>query len=382
MRRAVIAVLAVALSTVSVPAVADSPQELASGRVLDAAGAAVSGASVSVLLWPTQDVAVGQSVAQPLLGSSVTDADGYFVVVAQDVAPMLSDAAKNGGYANLELRVQNDSLLFETFFTFQVAAAQWIPLRPSRSSGLAPSTGPRALTITLAPGRPGVSTIAPRVVAPAGVEPTPPCLTWVKQTELPEAWGNVGEIHRWGTAILKDTFSYGATADSIFEIAFSTGTGSWYVNGTYAIGNSSASGTAAMTAVTSADAATGYMVQAKFKRAEYAQVCTNNKKRQAYAWNGLDIRKGASLTGFDGHCGDTYAQYAHTFTPDQTVWTRSDNQAQWWSQGIDLGVLMAGGRSGYSTFVQSTWSFKSGVNKTLCGNDADIGSAHRVFAGL
>lgn len=331
MPRAAIAVLAVALSTVSVPALADSPQELASGRVLDAAGAAVSGASVRVLLWPTQDVAVGRSVAQPLLGSSVTDADGYFVVVAQDVAPMLSDAAKNGGYADLGLRVQNDSLLFETFFTLQVAGAQWIPLWPVRSSGLVPSTGPRALTITLAPGRPGVSAIAPRTVAAAGVEPdAAPCLTWVKQTELSEAWGNVGEIHRWGTAIPKDTFSYGTTADSIFEIAFSSGTGSWYVNGTVAIGNSSGSGTAATTAVTSADAATGYMVQAKFKRAEYAQVCTFNKKRQAYAWNGLDIRKGAALTGFDGHCGDTYA----------------------------------------------------GVNKTLCGNDAPIGSAHRVFAGL
>lgn len=154
------------------------------------------------------------------------------------------------------------------------------------------------------------------------------------------------------------------------------------MGGTFHIGGSTGRSSYATVDVDLSDPVTGYTVEAKFKRAEHSQTCTNDKKRQAYDWNGYDIREGDAVTGFDGHCGDRYAQYAVTFPSDQKSWTRDENEAYWWGQAIDLGPITVGGRSGYSEYVASTWTFKEGVHKTLCGNDAKPLYAHRVFAGL
>jgi hypothetical protein len=297
------------------------------------------------------------------------------VVTASDVVPLVAAARTNDGYANLELRVRKDALLFEWFFALPIAPS--VGAEPT--SARVPtgrSVGGGRVTVRIAPGTAGVATVI------GGAEPSKGCLLWVKSLELPERWGVVGEVHRWREAIPRDTFKYGRDyADSTFEVILSSGTDDWHVGGTFHIGHSTGRGSYATVDVDLSDPATGYKVEAKFKRAEYSQTCTSNKKRQAYAWNGYDLREGDALTGFDGHCGDTYAQYAHTFGPDQEQWTRDENEAHWWGVSIDLGPLSVGGRSGYSAYAASTWTFEEGVNKTLCGNDALPFDAHRVFAG-
>ncbi len=375
-RRALVVATIVGMAGQISPGYAEDGVELASGRVVDAAGRPIEGATVEVFLWPGAGTSVGVPVPAILVGSTTTGPDGTYVVVATDVGTLSDAAAANGGYANLELRIRKDALLFERFFVLPIAVSGGTAMagtlrRIGRSSrGL-------SIRVKLAPRAPGVG----KVVA-ASVEPqAAPCLTWVKSKELTEAWGVVGEIHRWKGAIPKNKFTYGATADSTFEVALNAGSG-WYVGGTSHIGDTISGGSEAKVAVTLEDAATGYQVEAKFKRAEYSQVCTNNKMRKAYAWNGYDLRKGSSITGLDGHCGDTYAQYAWTFPLDQTGWARDVNEAHRWNQAISLGVLTVGGRSGYSTYVVSEWTFKEGVHKTLCGNDDLPRYAHRVFAGL
>ncbi len=375
-RRALVVATIVGMAGQISPGYAEDGVELARGRVVDGAGDPVQGATVEVFLWPGGATSVGMPVPTILVGSTTTGPDGTYVVVATDVGTLSDAAATNGGYANLELRIRKDALLFERFFV--------LPMAPSGGTSMlgtldriSRSARDPSIRAELAPRAPGVGSVVATSVEPQAA----PCLTWVKSKELTEQWGVVGEIHRWKEAIPKDTFTYGATADSTFEVALNAGDG-WYVGGTNHIGNTSSRGSAATVAVTLKDAATGYQTEAKFKRAEYSQVCTNNKKRQAYAWNGYDLRKGSSITGLDGHCGDTYAQYAWRFPLDQTGWSRFENEAHWWNQAISLGVLTVGGRSGYSTYVVSEWTFKEGVHKTLCGNDDLPRYAHRVFAGL
>ncbi len=366
----------IASSMSSIAGQAETAIELASGRVVDAAGQPVAGASVEVFLWPNDPTRVGEAVPVSLVGWSTSGTDGSYVVTAADPASVVTAASANGGYVNLELRVRKDALLYEWFFALALGPGTGTPTAPTR---LATGTARGArIAVRLVPGAPGVGGIT------QGVEPqvAGDCLTWVKSKELTEQWGVIGEVHRWRGAIPRDTSSYGTTADSTFEVAVKSGTDPWHVSGTFHIGNSTSRGSAATVDVDLADPETGYRVEAKFKRAEYSQLCTSNKKRQAYAWNGYDLRQGDAVIGFDGHCGDTYAQYAHTFGPDQTSWIRDQNQAYWWGVAIDLGVDMAGGRSGYSTYAKSIWTFKEGVNKTLCGNDAQPLYAHRVFAGL
>lgn len=330
---------------------------------------------MEVFLWPAETTPVGAAIPTVLVGASTSGPDGSYVVTASDVPSLLEAASANGGYANLELRIRKDPLLFEWFFALPVTGATG--MSPGRVASGSSIRGAR-ISAKLAPGAPGVGKIV------HAVEPeVAPCLTWVKSKELAEQWGVIGEMHRWRDAIPRDTFKYGKDyADSTFEVAFKTGTDPWHVSGTFHIGHSTGRSSYATVDVDAADAATGYKVQAKFKRAEYSQVCTNNKKRQAHAWNGYDVRQGDAITGLDGHCDDTYAQYAKTFPLDRKGWTRYQNEAYWWGVAIDLGVLVVGGRSGHSTYARSVWTFKDGVHKTLCGNDALPDVAHRVFAGV
>jgi hypothetical protein len=374
---AVVVTVIIAGQAMSAVGRADGALELASGRVVDRAGRPVEGATVEVFLWPDEPIPVGGAVPTVLVGSTTSGPDGRYVVTATDPASLVAAAAADGGYVNLELRVRKDRLLFEWFFVLPVASSPGTGEAPARVVAGTSVRGPRVVT-RLTPGAPGVGRIAEEAEPTSGG-----CLIWVKSKELAEQWGVIGEMHRWRDAIPRDTFKYGRSyADSTFEVALKTGTEPWHVSGTFHIGTATGRSTYATVDVDLADPETGYEVEAKFKRAEYSQACTSNKKRQAYEWNGYDIRQADSIIGFDGHCGDTYAQYAHRFEPTQTSWTRDQNEAHWWGVAIDLGVLMAGGRSGYSSYVVSTWTFKDGVYKTLCGNDAEPLYAHRVFAGL
>jgi hypothetical protein len=361
-------------------AVAEPAITVGLGRILDEGGNPVANATVAVSLWRDTEVSVGEPVDIVVLAEGTTDESGRFELTITDpglIAEFFKAVAANGGFANLELSAHADSFSYTTFYSLgpgDVGQATATALPSTLVTGMSRSPL-RGRTIELAPGAPGVSRVQP--IRPGG--PRPPCLAWVKTGDLSSAWGTIGEIHRWGEWIPRDTFIYGATADSEFEIAFYNGS-SWRIQGSAHVGNSNT--TSGSTAVTPSHSSTGYKVEGLFKRASFSQVCTSNQKRQATQWDGVNVRLGPAISGLDGQC-DTYpTSYRNTFSSSQIGWTRNSNQAFKWGAAISMVVLTVGGRSGYSTSAQSSWTFKSGQNKTLCGNDAYITSSHRVFAGL
>lgn len=375
----ILLVMTMAMSVAPTAGASDSIT-VALGEVRDASGNPIANASVEVDLWRNTDVPVGESVDIIILAEGSSDDSGRFELAVTDptlIAEFLAAATRNGGFANLELSVYADNLSYTTFYSLGSATTQPVTATPAPESYVVGMTrrplGNR--TVTMAPGKPGVTRIEP--VRDGG--PRPPCLTWYKTADLTSQWGTIGEVHRWGEWIPKDRFVYGATADSDFDVAFYNGS-SWGVQGSAHVGNSN--GSSGSASVTTSQSSTGYQIEGLFKRAEFAQVCTSNKKREATQWDGVNVRLGPAISGLDGQCATYPASYRNTFSSTQDGWSRDSNQAYKWGGALNLGVLTVGGRSGYSTRAQSNWTFKVGQNKTLCGNDAYITSSHRVFAGL
>lgn len=348
---------------------------LASGRVVGIPSHRLSAVRLTVLTWPTNTrLAVGEIVQQKVVARGFADSDGLFQLRTTKVATLAALASENNGFANLELRAQVGSRLFETFY----------PLgRSTESTGARTGRWLRGLdrtapnfTVSFAPGARGSTSLAPD----RGQDPHPPCLQWVLAQDLSSQWGIIGEVHQWGQWIPRDRFVYGASADSQIQIGFKSGSGGWGIQGSVHIGNSN--GTSAGVSVTEADASTGYRVEGLFDRAEYNQVCTFNVKRQATRWDGVNVRRGDAINGLDGECSTYPAANRNTFSSTQDGWSRVANTAVTWSQGLDLGPIVVGTTSGYSSSANSDWTFKTGQQKTLCGNDAYITQSHRVFAGM
>ena len=81
-------------------------------------------------------------------------------------------------------------------------------------------------------------------------------------------------------------------------------------------------------------------------------------------------------------CGTTYAAYATNFGPGGGF-SRWTNRFWHMSNSLDiLGLIQIGQDSGASKYVGKTYQFHTGQNAHyLCGNDAGINTAHRIFAG-
>lgn len=374
------------------------------GYVRDAAGNPIAGATVAVTLWANTEVPVGHPVDTLVLARGSTDSAGFFRLEVTDpglIAQTLAAARINGGFANLELTIQGGTLVYTTFYSLGMAPGGIAPLQgiaspfdqaSSFDQWVEASTGRplQVRSVTLAPRASGVARVPQRArgpvasLAPAIAPAAAPCLVWFKTRDLTERFGVVGEMHRWKTVIPRGEFTYGATADSTFGVGFSADGGvTWSVNGSAYVGNTA--GSAGSTNVTSLQSSTGYMAEAKFKRAEFAQACTRNLKRQATQWNGYDVRRGAAVSGFDGKCDTTYAAYRHDFPRSQKTWTRASGTAVWWTSALSLGTITVGGRSGFSTNASTTFVFTNSDSnfKTVCGNDAEpLATSTRVFAGV
>ena len=385
------AAVVVAPQTVS----ASSGITVGMGYVRDASGNPIPDAFVAVRLWGDDtNTAVGEAANILNLAIGTTDDSGFFRVEVSDPAllgPFVAETIRTGGFANLQLEAQAGDLYFTTFYSIGPngeSEARWS--RPIDGMTRKPL---RPRVITLAPGATGVTRLdsafegylgrIPLGATSRGPSPRPPCLTWVLQQNLTPVWGPIGEMHRWGAALPTTSFEYGATANSDIDVGFSSNSGStWGINGSVHVGNSS--GAAVSTAVTQSQTYTGYKPEGEFRRAEYAQVCTFNKKRQATTWVTGSIRRGNAVSGLDGLCDTTYSAYAFHFSPSTTSARRNTGTAQKWSQSFSLGPIFVGMRSGFATNADILFDFtnNSNQNKWLCGNNSGWSVAPRVYAGV
>lgn len=377
-RRAVLASMTVAAVLSSgVPPLSAAARDsvvLVSGTITGVRSADLSRVRLEVLTWDAGDVPEGAAVPQTILAVGAPRADGSYSLVTTRIADLLARADANGSYANLEVRARLGRKIVTTFFSSGPRIDD--PSRQRRWVS-AMSGAPPTADLSFHPEAPGLGRLHRSTVGTLG--PRPPCLTWVKSRDLASRWGTIGEVHRWGRSILRNTFVYGRTADSEFGVGFRAGVGGWAIQGESHVGNSNATSGAA--AVSDDEPSTGYEVEALFMRAEFAQVCTNNLKRQVTEWDGVNVRRGPAIPGLDGECSTYPAAYRNTFPASQEAWSRTGNESETWNLAIDLGPITVGGQSGFSSSARSDWTFEDGRKKTLCGNDADITRSHRVFAG-
>jgi hypothetical protein len=172
---------------------------------------------------------------------------------------------------------------------------------------------------------------------------------------------------------------YGTEADTNVQIGVTGSDGAWHVGGAIHIDNSSSWGSAGLTGITGRHA-DGRRVLAGFDVRRYQNTCTRQLKTVVSQWDGKDVYLGpVTNSDEDGAC--SHSANAYTFRPTQTGWRRWKNKATWFSSAVDLGPISVEAQSGYSTNVQSIWTFSPNGDRTLCGNDAPIDTASRVFAG-
>jgi hypothetical protein len=371
----VLFVAAAVAATGPQPHLPEPQSDLISGTVVDANGTPVSGAVVTVSLWPDQTPADG--VVKPLLvASATTEADGNYDLTSVATPAIVAAEADNGGYANFELDTVDPStgLSASWFFSAKASAgasAQW---RASRTGGATRKI------VHLTAAAAGVMKLkhatVRRVDGSFNPAVSPPC-SWEqigRPTLKPVV---VGEVHSWtGQA---DTFTYGTDADTEVQIGLTGSDGKWKVGGSVHVGNSSSSGSAGGTAITGRHA-DGRRVLASFWVHRYLNTCTRQLKTMVYQWDGKGVYLGQATTADqDGACSGS--TNAYTFKVSQTSWRRWRNNAAWFSAAVDLGPISVEAQSGYSKNVQSFWAFSSKGSRTLCGNDAPIERATRVFAG-
>ena len=361
---------------------------IASGALTDVAGNPLSGAAVSLHLWPASadNVSVGGAAGTVQVAQTTTDASGNYVLATPATPAIRAEAAANGGVVNFEVRAIAGGLQYESFLERDFA--------PPGAKAPAPSA--KALesvaavwqdSVTHAPSERVDGRIVPGETA-ALTAADPPntgvdCSDWDKtfgiwkKTGQGEAYTRVGELHTWST--MTNRFSYGTRADSDIDVAFKTPRSRWYVNGSVHIGNSSGQSTAAeVQATTGSGEYTSRAVKARFIFTHWYQCGTGNRKSRAARWNGYSLGKGARVSSRDGECSDLVPWI---FEPGQ-AWERARNRAVHWGVGADLGFFTVGARSGYSTWVRSKWWFGNNLaSRVLCGVKTNPGDARRVFAG-
>ncbi len=358
--------------------------ELISGTVVDAAGKSVSGATVSVVLWPNELPLTGSITPQPVAWI-VTGADGSYDLSAAMTPAIQAAENGNGGVANFELDVSEPHTGLMTMWMFpaslSVGSAATIDRRASAGKRVWRSSITGGVTrhrVRLALGAPGVSRVASRFLRPVTSHAGPPACPWLPDGDLGTRLVVVGEVHSWTG--MDDTFSYGSTADTSVEVGITGTDGKTSVGGAIHVGNSSSSGTTGGTRI-SGRHANGNRVMTKFD-VRRLKSCVGTTMTQVYRWNGLDVYLGdQTVQDQDGACSRSPESRRHTFPLGQAFWNRNKNDATWFSAAISIGPFSLSSTSGYSTNVQSHWDFSPSGSRTLCGNDAGIGTAHRVFAG-
>jgi hypothetical protein len=357
-------------------------RDLISGTVVGANGTPVSGAVVTVSLWPDETPASG--VVKPVpVASETTGADGRYDLASAATQPIVAAEADNGGFANFELDTVDRStgLSSSWFFSAGTRSPDGIRQATPNPAWRTPVSGrvPQR-RVRLAPHAPGVTRPEPqmtrRMVAATTPGLFPPCI-WVQTADIGTRPVAVGEVHSWTGQT--DTFIYGSNADTQVQIALTGLDGQTQVGGSVHIGNSSSSGSAGGTKIRGRHA-NGLRVLADFDVRRYVNTCTHQTKTSVYEWDGLDVYLGPEVvSGQDGAC--SRSPHAHTYSPSQTFFRRHKNDAAWFTAAVDLGPISVEAQSGYSTDVQSNWTFTRRGSHTLCGNDGDPVAASRVFAG-
>jgi hypothetical protein len=365
---ALICALGLLLSTLpaQVAAVGGGPV-IASGHLRDGSGHPLAG---TVGIW-YEDPLRSELV---LLASAPTGEDGAFALRAKASGSLHRLAADNDGWVNLILAGGNQASQGSVAVARQLGAGAWSGPRGQLRADVvakAPlSAAERAAAATFArAARSPASGASVRAASFYGCYPLA-AGTWSGNTVI-------GEVHTWTDHTAR--WSYGKTADSDIGVGVSYNGTTWSESGSFHVGTSSSS------------------VVSKRAGSRYGRLLLSRFEYRKLAWVGYcpfvpqativpgrwlsGLVEGASVRNYDGYCGSFYAANAAEFGPN-TRWSRDRSEYATFNAAVSaFGLVSLSARSGLSTNVRMTHTFGSGSFHRLCGNDADILHATRVFAG-
>jgi hypothetical protein len=366
-----IAVIGVALLAGGAPGVArsDTGPPIASGQVVNGAGNPIPNAWVNLYVDPTGDGTVSP------IATTATDANGNYTVQEPNTAALQTLAAANDGYVNFELQIDSTSLSMIRDFAMTFSNGTW-------TTGLAAPTAVNG-TLRLAAGHRGVASmrrskrLAPHIGGPD------PCANKTFTTiDTRDNYTTVGEVHTAGDA--DETFTYGQSADTDTDIAIGLagGTGPWSISGSVHLGDSTSSGSDVNWHVNSN---VGRRVETQFhyikQKVHYVpDACPADYQQiKSTGWNG-GAQNGDDNSNLDHNCN---AIGHKTDYVKGSGFHRYQNDMVKWSVGVVAFGIELGSRSGWSTLVDSRWSFGNvGADHYLCGSDAGVTTSHRIYAGV
>jgi len=272
-------------------------------------------------------------------------------------------AATNGGYVNFDAIVTDGTRVYLFAFSkrYDAASGAWV-------AGRAPPT----------PGRIDLDRVG-RVSVGAGRLMAGDMICGKVLLSIDTGVSTtVGEIHTHGKFV-RDTVTYGQTADSNISVGVSPNGSRWSFNGTYHVGNTNGA-----TVSWSKAGPYGHRVQSNFDYAEYEWVplgICGGYEIDPLRWGG-SATYGSDNSGYDGRCGSTYAAYAQEYGPG-TSFRRSTNRYVTFSfAATAFGVAGFTAQSGASADVTMAWTFdQRRGTRTLCGNNAYPTLSARIFQG-
>lgn len=340
---------------------------IAAGHLRDGSGRPVSG---TVGIW-YEDPARSELV---LLASAPVAADGAFALRAAANGSLRRLAAANDGWVNLIVAGGDETSQGSVAAARRLEANGWAgPHGQLRADVAAKAT----LSAAQRPAALSFARAARSAASGASVRALPlyGCFAQAAGT-----WsGNtvIGEVHTWTDHTAK--WSYGKTADSDIGVGVSYNGQAWSESGSFHVGTASSS-----VVTKRAGSRYGRLLLSRFEYRKLAWVgyCPFLPKETIVPGRWLSgLVEGASVRNFDGYCGSFYAANAAEFGPN-TQWSRNRSDYAKFDAAVSaFGIVSLSARSGLSTNVRMTHTFGSGSFHRLCGNDADILHATRVFAG-
>jgi hypothetical protein len=321
------------------------------------------------------------------IASVMSDATGNITVTAANSADLQAEAAGNGGYVNFFAQAVSGQLVKGFGFSRTFVDGQWI-------SGTTPAVP------SLVNMQPGTLTAADRAAVrrnsmaaisrPGGVEK----VSWAQVARLNDSnrlaapgcfkvtdasWTGMTDIGEWHTASdMNETFTYGLTADSDIDVGVDgNNDGIWSVSGTAHVGNSRSGD---INPNRGPDWST--KVKTQFVYIKWHWTCVSGHTIEADRWVG-GWTNGADVSSFDHQCKTTYNQYKTPFQGPGVYNRSSVDYTKFGAAVSAFGFLSLGAQSGMSTNVKIHYNFTQAASATryLCGSNALIDNAKRIFAG-
>jgi hypothetical protein len=187
------------------------------------------------------------------------------------------------------------------------------------------------------------------------------------------------DIGEWHTAAdMNETFTYGSTADSDIDVGVDgNNDGVWSISGSAHVGNSRS-----IDINPNRGPNWSTMVRSQFVYIKWHWNCAVGHTIEADRWV-AGWTNGADVSSFDHQCKTTYNQYKTPFQRPGTYKRSSVDYAKFGAAVNAFGFLTLGAQSGMSTNAKIHYNFTQGNTQTryLCGNNALIDNAKRIFAG-